>query len=60
MTSMPRHLSWAPMRILILSLLVAGLAAAIPFDTFDYADGQDRSAADYSGQPVLVLYFCSH
>lgn len=47
--------------LLLLALLLAPcLAAEDPLPGFRFTDGQERRLSDWPGQPVLIMYFCSH
>lgn len=46
--------------ILILLIAVSCLTAADPFEGFVFTDGQTRTAADFAGQHVALVYLCAH
>ena len=50
-----------PLVLLMLCLAVARLEAAEDLLAgFRFVDGQEHRLTDWPGQPVLVMYFCSH
>ena len=46
--------------IVLLIMTFVYAAAADPFAGLQYTDGKARSAADFAGQPVVVIYACGH
>ena len=44
--------------VLMMSFIYA--TAADPFAGLQYTDGKSRSAADFAGQNVLMVYACAH
>ena len=49
------------MRSFILMMVVFVCAAAAdPFAGLQYTDGKSRTAADFAGQNVLMVYACAH
>lgn len=46
--------------LLLLLLMVPALAAEDPLAGFRFVDGQEHRLTDWPGQPVLIMYFCSH
>jgi hypothetical protein len=48
------------LHLLLLACLVTTAAAADPLAGLRFLDGRDHALSDWPGQPVLVVYYCSH
>ena len=46
--------------LVVLMMTFVYAAAADPFAGLQYTDGQTRTADDFAGQPVVLIYACAH
>lgn len=47
------------MRLILLLAVVLGCAAADPFEGLNFADGRQRTLADFHQQGVVLIHFCA-